>query len=76
MTCQNASTDMAKRIAVRANRIAQIDLEWNPDVLLSMPDELIESLWTPPELSMMGDQWAGGQDDPNAEWQGMPEFEQ
>ncbi len=49
----NASTDMAKRIAIRANRIAQIDLEWDPDVLLTMPDELIESLFDASELEGM-----------------------
>lgn len=54
----NADTDIAKRIALRANRVAQIDLDWNPDVLLAMPDELIGSLWEPEELSALGDAWA------------------
>lgn len=54
----NAHTDAAKVIAISSNRIAQIDLEWNPDVLLTMPDALVESLWNKEELSELGGQWA------------------
>jgi hypothetical protein len=56
-----ADSEMGKRIAVRANRVGQIDLEWDPAVLLAMPDELIESLFNPEELSALGDEWANAQ---------------
>jgi len=48
-------TDMARRIAVRANRVGQIDLEWDIETLVGLtPDELLTSLWTPEELSDLG----------------------
>jgi len=53
----NAQTDIAKRIAVRANRVGQIDLEWDAEVLVEMPSELLDELWTPDELSALGDAW-------------------
>lgn len=57
----NAHTDAAKRVAIEANRIGQMDLDWNPDVLLAMPDELITALWEPEELSALGTEWANNQ---------------
>jgi hypothetical protein len=54
----NAHTPEAQRIAIEANRVAQIDLDWNPEVLLAMPDTVIEALWDKDELSALGDEWA------------------
>lgn len=48
----NANTKEAKRIAVRANRIAQVDLEWNPEVLAQLTESKeIEGLFTDKELA-------------------------
>jgi hypothetical protein len=54
---------MARRIAVRANRIAQIDLDWDPAALLQMPEETIKALWTEAELSDLGQQWNKSQEE-------------
>ena len=61
-----ADSEIAKRIAIRANRIASLDLSWDADVLLEMPDALIEGLWNPDELSALGDAWAKDADLSNA----------
>jgi hypothetical protein len=48
----NAQTVEAKRIAFRANRIAQADLEWDSKVLASLQDDgLIEGMFTAQELA-------------------------
>lgn len=48
----NAKTKEAKRIAVRANRIAQVDLEWNPEVLAELTEaKEIEGLFSDKELA-------------------------
>lgn len=49
----NAETEAAKRIAVRANRIAEVDLAWDPAVLASLPPAITGALWSPEELSAL-----------------------
>lgn len=47
----NAQTSEAKRIAVRANRIAQVDLEWNPEILAELAPEEIKGMFSDKELA-------------------------
>jgi hypothetical protein len=62
----NADSPLAKRVIVRSNRVAEIDLAWNPAILAggAIPAELITSLWNPDELSAMGDAWAKREGEP------------
>jgi DNA modification methylase len=48
----NAKSDLAKRIALRANRIAQVDLNWDPELLMKLesnPELHLDQLFTPEE---------------------------
>lgn len=45
----------AKRIAVRSNRVAELDLSWDIPVLLDSGDELLKALWTDGELKRLAD---------------------
>jgi DNA modification methylase len=64
----NAQTDIAKRIAVRANRVGQIDLEWDAEVLAEMPESVLGELWNEDELKdLFGDIAAEPKDDPGAQ---------
>lgn len=71
----NANTKEAKRIAVRANRVPQVDLEWNPDVLSDLVDmKVLEGSFSDYELaSLLNTPFTP--DDPNEHWKGMPECE-
>lgn len=72
----NAQDKRAVRLALAANRAAELDLSWDVEVIAGLDADVLEGLWSPYELSNLGDQWAKQQgDDPNAEWKGMPEFE-
>jgi hypothetical protein len=64
----NASDPRAQRLSLADNRIAQLDLSWSVEVIAGMSPEIIEGLWSPEELSTLGQQWAdeqgaGGQDE-------------
>ncbi len=50
---KSANTPEAKRIALRANRIAQVDLEWSPEILAQLKDEGVElsGMFTEKELA-------------------------
>lgn len=81
----NAHTPQAKKIAYSANRIAEIDLSWNPlQVVADLQAGInLTDLWQPEELNIVLDAAGtamlksnGVANDPNAEWQGMPGFEQ
>lgn len=48
----NAKSDLAKRIAIRANRIAQVDLNWDPELLMKLeanPELHLDQLFSPDE---------------------------
>lgn len=47
----NAKTSQAKRIAIAANRIAQADLEWDPEILAELAPEEIKGMFTDEELA-------------------------
>ena len=54
----HANTPQAKRIALRANRIAQVDLDWDVDLLASLNAEvpdLTKGLWSDEELAALFD---------------------
>jgi hypothetical protein len=73
----NASDKRAVRLALAANRSHELDLAWDVEVLAGLDADVLVGLWSPYELSQLGEQWAHQQgDDPNAEWVGMPEFQQ
>ncbi len=55
---ENAHTPRAQRLALASNRVGQIDLEWDVELLAQMPAETLEGLWTAEELSDLGQQWA------------------
>ena len=50
----NAQTAQAQRVALRANRVAQLDLDWDVEVIASMAPETIDGLWTAEELEALG----------------------
>lgn len=63
----SAETEIAKRIALRANKIGQVDLAWNPEVITALnvsdpgvlrkvftEDELAELLLTVPNFAPAG----------------------
>jgi site-specific DNA-methyltransferase (adenine-specific)/site-specific DNA-methyltransferase (cytosine-N4-specific) len=67
----NASTKVAQRLALADNRIHQLDLDFDVQVLTSFDADVLEGLWTGDEISDMGQQWADEQsrnaEDPGAQ---------
>lgn len=50
----NAKTKIAKRIGVRANRVAQLDLDWDAEALAALAKderELLEGMWNDSEIN-------------------------
>lgn len=56
-----ADDPRAQRLALADNRVAQLDLSWDVEVLAGLDAATLAELWTPDELSALGDQWADGQ---------------
>lgn len=51
----NANTPQAKRISLRANRIAEVDLDWDIDILKNLETEInLSNLFTEKELVDLG----------------------
>lgn len=72
------SDQKARAMAYADNRVGQLDREWNLEQLLADVNagiELPQSLFTEMELEHLL-HLGETVDDPAAEWQGMPEFEQ
>jgi hypothetical protein len=68
----------AKQLALEDNRSAELSLDWDVGVIAAMTPEVLGDLWTPTELSNLGQQWAGrteNANDPDAEWQDLPEYQ-
>lgn len=57
----NAYDKRAQRLALAANRSAEVDLAWDVSVIAGFDADVIGDLWTPAELSDLGQQWADGQ---------------
>ena len=66
-----ADDKRAQRLALADNRIHQIDLDFDVQVLTSFDADVLGDLWTPAELSDLGQQWAdeqkASQEDPGAQ---------
>jgi hypothetical protein len=67
----NAADKRAVRLALAANRAAELDLSWDVAVLAGLDADVLDGLWTADELSDLGQQWAdehkAAQDDPGAQ---------
>ena len=61
----NADDIRAQRLALADNRVHEIDMSWDVEVLAGFDADVIGELWTPEELSDLGQQWADvlGKDD-------------
>jgi len=51
----------AQRLALADNRVQELDLVWDMDVLVTYAPEAIGDLWSPEELDELGDAWAATQ---------------
>lgn len=58
----NADDKRAQRLALADNRVHEIDLTWDAEVLAGLDADVLEGLWTPAELSDLGQQWANEQE--------------
>ena len=73
----SADTPAAREISIAANRIAQVNLDFDPEVILGDLQAGVDlsGLWFDWELDKLTGIEGEGVD-PAQEWQGMPEFEQ
>lgn len=53
----NATDPRAQRLSLADNRVAELSLAWDPEVLVTYDADFLESLWQPEELSALGDAW-------------------
>lgn len=60
-----AHDQRAQRLALADNRIHELDLSWDVEVLAGLDAEVLGELWTGDELSDLGQQWAGDKAAPN-----------
>ena len=51
----NAADKRAVRLALAANRAAELDLSWDVEVLAGLDADVLDGLWTGEELSQLGD---------------------
>lgn len=67
----------AKRLAILQNRVGQVNLDWDAEVLAQLAAEGVEldDLWNDNEIAALLGQ-LNDPDDPTALYNGMPEFEQ
>jgi DNA modification methylase len=56
-----ADDKRAQRLALADNRVQEIDLTWDVEVLAGFDADVLGDLWTPEELSDLGQQWADEQ---------------
>jgi hypothetical protein len=54
----NADDKRAQRLALADNRVHEIDLSWDVEVLAGLDAVVLDGLWTPDELSDLGQAWA------------------
>lgn len=73
---QTATDPKAKRLGVAANRVAQLNLDYDVEELarLQIEDVDLTGLFTETEFDLLTD--TGVAKDQSGHWQGMPEFEQ
>ena len=71
----SADDPRARRLGVAANRIAQVNLSWEPDVLAELNGAVdLSGMFFPHELANLA-QPDSEPVDPDGLWEGMPEFE-
>ena len=75
LTGVDLDTPEGRLLAYRLNRVAQLDIDFDPEQMtLDLGEGLdLSGLWEGWELTVIQGE---GVDDPLAEWEGMPEFEQ
>jgi len=56
-----ADDKRAQRLALADNRVHEIDMSWDVEVLAGFDADVLGDLWTPDELSDLGQQWADEQ---------------
>ena len=72
----SADDPRARRLGVAANRIASVNLSWEPDVLAELNGAVdLSGMFFPHELANLA-QPDSEPVDPDGLWEGMPEFEQ
>ncbi len=73
-----ADDPKAVRLGLAANRVASLNLEWEPAVLSAIADQAIDvgALWTPEEWVMALPAHHHESQTPEMVWQGMPDFTQ
>lgn len=52
----------AQQLALEDNRVAELSLSWDVEVIAGFPADVLGDLWTPAELSDLGQAWAGEQE--------------
>lgn len=57
----------AVQLALEDNRIAELSLDWDVEVLAGLDADVLDGLWTADELSDLGQQWADGYGDTSTE---------
>ena len=62
----NAADKRAVRLALAANRAAELDLAWDVEVLAGLDADVLDGLWDASELSALGDAWAKDHEQPQA----------
>ena len=71
----SAADPRARRLGVAANRIASVNLSWEPDVLAELNGAVdLSGMFFPHELANLA-QPDSEPVDPDGLWEGMPEFE-
>ncbi|MAH46751.1 hypothetical protein CMI37_13060 [Candidatus Pacearchaeota archaeon] len=70
------TAEQKQKLALYDNRTAEL-AEWDTEALADIGEELdLGEFFTGTELAILDQRFVGEGDDPYAEWQGMPEFEQ
>jgi len=54
----SAADPKAQRLSLAANRVAELDLSWDVEIIGGFDAATLADLWTPAEISTLGQQWA------------------
>jgi hypothetical protein len=66
-----ADDKRAQRLALADNRVHEIDMSWDVEVLAGFDADVLDGLWTGEELSDLGQQWADDADITQPEFGGQ-----
>lgn len=67
-----AADKRAQRLALADNRVQEIDLSWDVATLVAFDPDVLAELWTPEELSDLGQQWADDAKPPDVKYHECP----